>query len=370
MHTTTLLVFPIDMDETEAFIRTARSLGLRIVAASSTSMPPYAVPIDAFVHLPYVTAPDFDACLAQAVATNGIDAIHTPHQGIWRHLERLRKMDPQGHTYRLCGPDPLAAIHKQARRHEDWAREMRCSRLAEGLGTSPRPHLPLSAYAAAHRLFLGTPGQCDEFKLGALADIARVLPPGDIVEIGSLFGRSALGLAFFAARHGLGNIFCVDPWNSAQVDDQGREAELLNVEMDAFDWPGTFRIFLATAAACGNVGYIRDSARQAYASYAIAAAAGELHSPELGTHRVCGNISLLHVDGNHRYDQVKGDIAQWGHRIAPLGWLLIDDYTWAFGDGPRRAGDELLADGCYDLAFAAGDTLFLRRAAASPAHSG
>lgn len=71
------------------------------------------------------------------------------------------------------------------------------------------------------------------------------------------------------------------------------------------------------------------------------------------------------MDGNHAYAHAKSDIVGWAPHIVPGGWLVVDDYIWPYGDGPRRAGDELLADwtGRYDCAFVAGSALFVRRCA-------
>ena len=69
----------------------------------------------------------------------------------------------------------------------------------------------------------------------------------------------------------------------------------------------------------------------------------------------------MHIDANHRYDHVRRDIEIWSPYLAAGGWLLLDDYVWAFGDGPQRVGDELLGSPLYDSAFVSGDTLFLRR---------
>jgi hypothetical protein len=45
----------------------------------------------------------------------------------------------------------------------------------------------------------------------------------------------------------------------------------------------------------------------------------------------------------------------------PGGWIVFDDYQWAFGDGPTRVGDELLETGHFDCAFAWSDSLFMRK---------
>ena len=47
------------------------------------------------------------------------------------------------------------------------------------------------------------------------------------------------------------------------------------------------------------------------------------------------------------------------------GWIVIDDYTWPFGDGPRRVGDEFLAANRdrISAAFVMGGALFIRSGA-------
>ena len=88
---------------------------------------------------------------------------------------------------------------------------------------------------------------------------------------------------------------------------------------------------------------------------------GFIESGELGSQLISGVISLLHIDGNHSYQFVKRDIELWFPLVIKGGWILLDDYLWAFGDGPKIAGDELLSSGKIDCAFIIGDTLFLRK---------
>ena len=83
--------------------------------------------------------------------------------------------------------------------------------------------------------------------------------------------------------------------------------------------------------------------------------------PELRDVSLTGAVSLLHVDANHRYDQVRRDVDAWEPLVMPGGWIVFDDYQWAFGDGPTRVGDELLETGHFDCAFAWSDSLFMRK---------
>lgn len=58
------------------------------------------------------------------------------------------------------------------------------------------------------------------------------------------------------------------------------------------------------------------------------------------------------------------DAQAWTPHVKPGGWIVFDDYVWAFGDGPRRVGDAFLADDIWriDLSFVTGAALFVRLA--------
>jgi SAM-dependent methyltransferase len=358
-----LLVFPLDLDDADIFIRCASALNIEIIGASSAMSGPGKKTVDHFIRLPFVTEPEFDGALKRAIEEYAITNVYAPHQGVWRHLDTLLRTHTAIYDFALCRPAPFTATLQLFALHEDWAASASssCAPVRIG-GVHPvRPPLPASYYSALHRQFLSIPGQCDEEKLLALCDITRLLPAGDMLEVGCLYGRSAFALGHLAQRHELGSLICVDPWNSGELADQGAQASVLNAEHVHIDFQGIFRIYLSAVALLDNVGYIRRTSAAALPVYQEALRQGVLHSPELGSIPLAGHLSLLHIDGNHRYDFVRKDVETWSPYLAPGGWLLLDDYVWAFGDGPRRVGDELLATPQYDSAFVSGDTLFLRR---------
>lgn len=365
MNLPRILIFPLDIDDADTFIRTAKALGLAVVGASSAMAGPEDKTVDSFIRLPFVTDPAFDRALQNALAQHAVTTIHAPHQGVWRHLATLLKTQPARFRFTLCGPDPFSATQQRFAPHEAWAASMSSGHPLTGLAAPQaiRPPLSPARYSALHRQFLGIPGDSDVGKLRALCDIARLLPPGDLLEVGCLYGRSAFALGYLARQYALGSMICVDPWNTAELTDQGADAAIINVELanTDIDSEKIFRVFLSAAALLDNVGYIRNTSEKALGEYAAAVRSGALHSPELGSIPVSGLLSLLHVDANHRYDHVRRDVELWSPYLAEGGWLLLDDYVWAFGDGPRRVGDELLDSPLYDSAFVSGDTLFLRR---------
>lgn len=371
MTRSTLLVFPLDVDAARPFIANARALGLRIVGASSAMASPRGRKVDSFHRLPYVSDPDFDAALAGLVRTEGIDQVFAPHTGVWRKFDALRRTDPARYPFRLCEPDPHRAAQEAFEDSERWAEQACRDTLAAAIVPQPGARLAgmlsRAQYAGLHRNFVATTGQCDEDKLLSLCAIARHAPRGDIVEIGVLYGRSAVALGWLGQRHGIGSTICVDPWQADKLLDQGPAAGLVNAKAAQVDFNPIFRCFLASAALVGGIGYLRGTSTEAIAAYREAAGTGSLAGDELPTIAVSGRIAILHIDGNHRYDMVKADIALWSPHLCDGGWLLLDDYVWAFGDGPCRAGDELLGSGHFDTAFVAGGTLFLRKAHAATA---
>jgi hypothetical protein len=83
---------------------------------------------------------------------------------------------------------------------------------------------------------------------------------------------------------------------------------------------------------------------------------------EFGTTRYRGQIAFLHIDGNHDFNAVSEDVSSWSGLVRPAGWIIVDDYVWPFGDGPRQVADSLLAKdpGAFERAFVVDGALFLQ----------
>ena len=80
------------------------------------------------------------------------------------------------------------------------------------------------------------PGMCDHEKLCVLCEIARYSPCGDVVEIGSWWGKSAFILARLAHCYNIGNLLCVDPWSNehlVQHDEKIRLSSSVDCGFDA-----------------------------------------------------------------------------------------------------------------------------------------
>jgi len=363
MNIQRLLVFPCVIDSARPVVRMAQSLGFEIIGASSVSYWASGEGWDRYIHLPFITDSSFDDRFLAALEEHGITHVHAPHHGVWWHLNKLRKKD--GNSFFLCTPHPFESHWEAFAPSQAWAEKQVDAPLAEALPKPQNglaPPLTVSQLAGLHRNFLHTPGETDEDKLSGLCSIARLLPIGDVIEIGSLFGRSALALAWLARHYRIGSTLCVDPWSQNDLTDQGPDAKILHDEPQFLNSDKIFLNFLATAASSPGTSYIKASSEVAIHNYIRSAGAGYHNAEGLDPIPISGQIALLHIDGNHRYDHVCADIRNWTPYLADHAWLLLDDYIWSFGDGPRQAGDEQLETGEYDYAFVLSDTLFLRKA--------
>ncbi|HRK84940.1 MAG TPA: class I SAM-dependent methyltransferase [Alcaligenes faecalis] len=356
MTHSTVLVFPFHQEEALDFIQTATRLGLPVVRASSEVYGDRGQ--DGTVHyLPYVNESEFDARLADLIAAQNISQIYTMHPMIWHKINRMIVMgELQG--IRLCSEDPLKAYCAPYEKAMAWAQG--CGALIDE-AFEPL-HQPLSNVEYAH-LYSGAfsiPGQSDSGKIELLTRIARHAPKGDVVEIGSAYGRSAFALAVLARAYALGNVVCVDPWGFEASQDQGSSAAMVNADMKKVDWQRVFEVFRIATAGFDNLAYIRQMSKDALADYQRGCKNQGLPRDGKAALGVLGEISILHIDGNHKYELVKQDIDLWTPYVKRGGWVLIDDYEWTFGDGPKRAGDEFLKNCSHRAAFVSGDTLCIQ----------
>lgn len=357
-----LLVFPLDLDQAQEFIVSAKAMNCFVVGASSVMENADNLQIDEFAYLPYVTDHDFDEHLKHLLSQYNITHIHTAHSAVWNHIDNFLKTNPD-FNFHLCKPDPFETNWKQFEKSFDWVEKVLNDKLVERIETKndTRALLPSINYAGLHKQFKTIPGQCDDEKLLSLTAIMRLIPSGDVVEIGSLYGRSAYALAFLAFKYSIGTVLSVDPWKFGKIKPQGDTAKLLNKQIGVNDPENIFQVFLAIAVLVPNLGYIRDTSENAVETYKKACKQNSLYSEFVGEHTITGEIALLHIDGNHKYEEVMKDVKYWVPMVKSGGWVLLDDYVWAFGDGPQRVGDELLQKNMFDIMFCLGDTLFLRK---------
>jgi hypothetical protein len=350
-----VLVLPVGYGDGPEVAAHAAMRGMTVIGASSAPGDPAAACCDAFVTLPHVTDAAFDRRLAETLAAHGIGQVHASHYVIWEHLKTALPALAPGVSLSFG----RSAFDLQA----DYRALQRA--VAEAppipeLDASPtaRPAMGPVGTAGYLRAATSIQGESYEPKLLALIEAARRAPVGDIVEIGSLFGRTAAALAMLNNIYDLGQILCVDPWSPGAID-QGVES--LKTAGQQFDWDAFRRIFEINVApfAQGRLNYIHALSTEGAKVYA---ARRQIETEAFGRTVYEGAIGLLHIDGNHGYEHVLADVRDWTPRLKPGGWLVMDDYDWDWGDGPRRVTDEFLAAEAarIRLSFVRGGAMFIQ----------
>lgn len=164
--------------------------------------------------------------------------------------------------------------------------------------SQPTGSPPLPSVLAAVREVEGwlSPDQAER-----LYRAARAVPAGgQIVEIGSFRGRSTIVLAMAAGEDVA--VVAIDPHAGSDRGPQEIEGYVAEADDD-------HRVFLANLTAAGVAARVRH----------VRAFSDVAHG-EVG-----GEISLLYIDGAHRFGPARSDIRQWGSRVERGGTLLIHD---------------------------------------------
>jgi hypothetical protein len=133
-------------------------------------------------------------------------------------------------------------------------------------------------------------------RLAAAAAAPR--PAGAVVEIGSFQGRSAIVLALASG----GDVVAIDPHAGSDRGPQEIAADAVRGDADH----AAFHANLEAAGVAGRVRHVRRFSDDAH---------GEVDGP----------VSLLYVDGAHRYGPARADVRDWGGRVAPGGVMLVHD---------------------------------------------
>lgn len=351
-----LLVFPATVEAGIEIPEMILDRGERLILASSVLDRLEVGDAAHEVHrLPSIHQPDFEAGLAALIERFNVRRIYCSVASVFAQLDKLVGAGRLAVT--LIGDSPqkrTIASHKNlaARAQRLFAFSAVCC--------EPFSAQDLHDFKALLLLTRQIYGETNDDKLAALFAIMTCAVPGDIVEVGALMGRSAVALGYLSHLNKVGPVLAVDPWsqvNAVQTD----SPQLIQTLAQAWNLDDVFEIFLTNLHFLprGTANYLRATSEEAAKLYGRDCV---VESPELGRTQYSGAISVLHIDGNHDYQAVLQDCRLWLPALKQGGWLILDDYVWAHGDGPRRVGDALLAHchGGVDQVFACGKALFVR----------
>ncbi len=355
-----VLIFPGGMPRSLEYLQKCLRENQPVIGASSLDYDVSKEQYPQWLHLPFVTQPDFNDALKQAILDFEIAGIFSPNPVIWDHLNRtLQEISP---GVSLVNDSPVnieLGGYRTARKH---ARSLIEKPLQLASSCEIKPSMSEIELAALFRHAEIIPGMCDHEKFCVLCEISRSSPAGDIVEIGSWWGKSAFILARLAHCYQIGNLLCVDPWSNANLvqQDSSGMVDRVSAQVDAEEALNVFEMNLLPYNA-NHINYLRMPSVEGAKQYRDQRSAT---TAAFGTTEYCGHIAILHIDGNHSYEAVKADILAWGSFVVGGGWIIFDDYIWPYGDGPQRAGDEFLTDNQdrIDVAFVMGSALFIQMA--------
>jgi Methyltransferase domain len=356
------LIFPCTVPASASYADAAKQRGEHVVAASSSFYDETATNFDTWFYLPNVHDKTFLPQLKDALARHDVDRIYCPVLIAYNVLSRFVA---EGHlNTSIVGEMPITRHLREHQKLLDLAAVYHA--LIESIAEQ-RSNLTLLEVASVLRQTLGIYGESYEAKIAAVMAIFADAPSGDVVEIGTLAGRSACALLLMARRYEIGAVLAVDAWSAAESR-QCDSPKDVQTAGDAWDMGALFESFvisLLPLAGKNDFNYLAMPSRQAYAVWSRYRHVTE---PLFGEVRYCGAISVLHIDGNHDYDRVKQDCELWLPHLVSGGWLILDDYVWLHGDGPRRVGDALLESraGNVQHAFVCGKALFIKLVADAP----
>lgn len=352
----TTLVFPATHPDGLKYLEAARERGENVVAATSESRAALPEGSGELVVLPYVHEAVFPERFIGLIRQHSITRVYVPVAAVYSWLNRF--IAEQNLAVRLVGESP---IKREVGRFNQLIGKVGSYRrfIDECAGGSS--DLGDLEIASVLRMADHIYGESNEHKIAAMMAIFSSVPKGDVIEIGALVGKSAAVLAFLARRYDVGNVLAVDPWQSSSATQYDSPPA---IQVDAVgEWnyeilPQDFIVnMLPVGLGCFN--YLRQDSKQGFESFRRDRAVA---SKVFGKVDYRGKIAIIHIDGNHDYANVKQDCELWLPLMVPNGWLILDDYQWAHGDGVLRVGDGLLEQCAQDIerAFVCGKALFVK----------
>ncbi len=362
LRNSTELVIPGGTNESKAYRLEANALGKHVIGASCIQNDPDKSFYDKWIYIPSIHDAGFEENLLQNISREHITSIFCPHIVLYKVISKI--LEAHNLSVSFVNPPPgeietikVTSLYESATKVRD---------LAVALNTDYCQEIPDLAEIAGLLFYTRMiPGMTSEEKLAAFLAIYPELPKGDIVEIGAYRGRSTYMLSWGSRRYQIGKVLVLDPWSPILAQQNNSpdivrdEDQTLIKDLASF-WETTFEGFLAALSPFrGVMNYLRLPSVEAVKIYTRKQ---KIQSPTFGTTKYTGQISLIHIDGNHDYEMVNEDCNSWLPFIMPGGWIVFDDYLWLHGDGPQKVGDDFLQNNSNKIerAFCFDKSLFIK----------
>lgn len=355
MSDSTTLVFPAVGESAFRYLRRAVAHGERVMGAASVAVGDFDAAWGTLKHLPSIHEPNFEREFVSLLEQHAINRVYCPVSSVHDHVRRLIQARRWG--VELVGMSP---IREQMSEHYSLMRRAQSAHaFASVCGETSTVLAPIEVAGVLRQAGL-IYGESNDDKLAALIGVFTSAPSGDVVEVGSLMGRSAFVLRYLSWRYGIGAVLTVDPWSAGEAV-QHQSPKDFQALVDEWDFEVLAEgFFVNMVPLCSdNHAHLRMTSARGHEIYTRERAATALNGKRV---QFSGAISVLHIDGNHDFDAVRLDCELWLPHMQPHGWLVLDDYIWAHGDGPYRVGNSLLEKLAQqiDCSFTAGKALFVR----------
>lgn len=352
-----VLIFPSNTLEAILKAKEFKSYGYTTIGASSVNSE-YSLtefPYDIDCKLPFITDEKFKDRLNYLLEKYSIkyiwSSIISVNENIEQYLNdkavKILSISPV-----LINQELLGIISQQTKERRTYSKD-----LCYNFGIKKIPSFVLSNLLTA---IMKVPGESHFDKLFTIAHIFPTIPQKyDIVEIGSLWGRTAKAFCCFSHFFDKGNVLCIDPWSKGlkTTQDTHKIIDSLSLNYDE----SIFHVFVSNLMAehRTRINYIRGYSSEVKDKYFKSD--GTIVTDEFGRTYYNKKIGLLHLDGNHKYENVTEDINNFAKEVISGGWIIFDDYNWKYGNGVKEASDRYLEENIKIIkqAFYSGGALFV-----------
>jgi predicted O-methyltransferase YrrM len=195
---------------------------------------------------------------------------------------------------------------------------------------------------------------------------------GDLLEIGSWCGRSAVALGLAARLTGGTRVHCIDlfpardDWRQNPDGSYAMRVSVGGEHIEAYQEATVWREPFERDIAPLYVAH--ESVHDIFCSTIRAHQLTDLVTDYRGTSEIARDLHarsrrfrLAFIDGDHGYDAVSRDIANVEPALLPGGWLCFDDACTTFDGVDRAVQDHVISSPAFDLAHHVTRKLFVAR---------